>query len=61
MSASVYDGLNRVFGVDNMVLRAGRGAALGALDHLGGVKQMIVAEAAGLTGELPKLARGCPV
>jgi 2-octaprenyl-6-methoxyphenol hydroxylase len=61
MSASVYDGLNRIFGVDNMVLRAGRGAALGALDHVGSVKKLILAEAAGLTGELPKLARNCPV
>lgn len=61
MSASVYDGLNRVFGLDNMVLRAGRGAALGALDHVASVKKLILAEAAGLTGELPKLARGHPV
>ena len=61
MSASVYDGLNRIFGVDNMVVRAGRGAALGALDHVGSVKKLILAEAAGLTGELPKLARNCPV
>jgi 2-octaprenyl-6-methoxyphenol hydroxylase len=61
MSATIYDGLNRVFGVDNIVLRAGRGAALGVLDQLPGVKQMFVTEAAGLTGELPKLARGCPV
>jgi 2-octaprenyl-6-methoxyphenol hydroxylase len=53
--------LNRVFGVDNVVLRAGRGAALGALDHVSSVKGMILAEAAGLTGELPKLARNCPV
>jgi 2-octaprenyl-6-methoxyphenol hydroxylase len=61
MSASVYDGLNRVFGLDNMVLRAGRGAALGALDHVASVRRLILAEAAGLTGELPKLARGQPV
>ncbi|AGK59648.1 2-octaprenyl-6-methoxyphenyl hydroxylase [Hyphomicrobium denitrificans 1NES1] len=61
MSASVYDGLNRVFGVDDIVIRAGRGAALGALDHVASVKKLILAEAAGLTGELPKLARGQPV
>lgn len=61
MSASVYDGLNRVFGLDNMVVRAGRGAALEALDHVASVKKLILAEAAGLTGELPKLARNCPV
>jgi 2-octaprenyl-6-methoxyphenol hydroxylase len=61
MSASVYDGLNRIFGADNMILRAGRGAALGVLDRVGGAKSLILAEAAGVTGDLPKLARGCPV
>jgi 2-octaprenyl-6-methoxyphenol hydroxylase len=60
-SATAYDGLNQVFGVDNVVLRAGRGAALGALDRLPSIKRMIVAEAAGLTGDLPKLMRGRPV
>ncbi len=58
MSASLYDGINRIFSVDGIVLRAGRGAALGALDHVGSIKKLILAEAAGLTGELPKLARG---
>ncbi len=57
MSATLYDGLNRVFSVDNAVLRAGRGAALGLLDHSDGLKQLIMSEASGLTGELPKLAR----
>jgi 2-octaprenyl-6-methoxyphenol hydroxylase len=61
MSASVYDGLNTIFGADNVLLRAGRGAALGALDHIPSVKKLILAEAAGMTGDLPKLARGCPV
>jgi 2-octaprenyl-6-methoxyphenol hydroxylase len=58
MSASLYDGINRLFAVDGVVLRAGRGAALGALDHVGSIKKLILAEASGLTGELPKLARG---
>jgi 2-octaprenyl-6-methoxyphenol hydroxylase len=61
MSASVYDGLNRFFGADNAVVRAGRGAALQMLDRVTGAKKLILAEAAGVTGELPKLARGCPV
>jgi 2-octaprenyl-6-methoxyphenol hydroxylase len=61
MSASLYDGLNRIFGIDNSLLRAGRGAALGLLDRVGGAKSLIIAEAAGVTGDLPKLARGCPV
>jgi 2-octaprenyl-6-methoxyphenol hydroxylase len=61
MSAMVYDGLNRVFGIDSMAVRAGRGAALDVLDRLPGIKEMIVTEAAGITGELPKLMRGIPV
>jgi hypothetical protein len=31
------------------------------LDRLGSVKQMIVSEASGLSGDVPKLVRGCPV
>ena len=58
MSASLYDGLNRVFSLDNAVLRAGRGATLGILDSIPALKQMIMTEAAGLSGELPKLVRG---
>jgi 2-octaprenyl-6-methoxyphenol hydroxylase len=61
MSATLYDGLNRTFAIDNMVLRAGRGAALGVLDKLPSIKDLIIAEAAGVTGDLPKLARGLPV
>jgi 2-octaprenyl-6-methoxyphenol hydroxylase len=61
MSASLYDGLNRAFAFDSMILRAGRGAALGVLDRLPSLKNMIIAEAAGVTGDLPKLARGLPV
>lgn len=58
MSASLYDGINRAFAVDSIVLRAGRGAALGVLDKLPTLKDYIIAEAAGVTGDLPKLARG---
>ncbi len=61
MSASLYDALNRMFGIDNSVLRAGRGAGLAVLDRLPQLKQIIVDEAAGVTGELPKLLRGEPV
>ena len=58
MSAAAYDGLNRFFGLDNTVLRAGRGAALGVVDRLPFLKQMILTEAAGLSGDVPKLLRG---
>ena len=47
MSATVYDGLNRLFNVDSIVLRAGRGAALGVLDRLGSVKRMIISRSVG--------------
>ena len=58
MSAAAYDGLNRVFSIDNTVLRAARGAGLGIVDQLPFVKRMILQEAAGLSGDLPKLVRG---
>jgi 2-octaprenyl-6-methoxyphenol hydroxylase len=61
MSATLYDGLNRAFAIDSMVLRAGRGAALGLLDRIPSCKDAIIAEAAGVTGDLPKLARGVAV
>lgn len=58
MSASLYDGLNRMFSLDGTVLRAGRGAVLAVLDRLPEAKRVILSEASGLTGELPKLMRG---
>jgi 2-octaprenyl-6-methoxyphenol hydroxylase len=41
-----------------VLLRAARGAGLGALDRVGMLKSMIVEEAAGLTGDTPKMVRG---
>ena len=61
MSASLYEGLNRAFSVDGIVLRAGRGVGLGVIDRLPDLKRLILAEAAGQTGELPKLMRGAAV
>jgi 2-octaprenyl-6-methoxyphenol hydroxylase len=58
MSAAAHDGLNRVFSVDNAVLRAARGAGLGIVDQIPQLKQLIITEAAGLSGDLPKLVRG---
>ena len=58
MSAAAYDGLNRIFGLDNAVLRAGRGAGLGLVDRLPFLKQLILGEAAGLSGEVPKMLKG---
>ncbi len=58
MSAAAYDGINRVFAIDNAVLRAGRGAALGLLDQSDAMKRLIVDEIAGIGGDVPRLVRG---
>jgi len=58
MSAAAYDGLNRSFSVDSPILRAVRGAGLGLVDQAPALKRMIMTEAAGLSGDLPKLVRG---
>ena len=58
MSAAVYDGLNRLFSADNLLLRAGRDAGLGLVDRLPWLKSLIMDEAAGVTGDTPKLLKG---
>ncbi len=58
MSAAAYDGLNRLFSADNFLLRAGRDAGLSLVDRIPALKNMWVEEAAGLTGDVPKLLRG---
>jgi 2-octaprenyl-6-methoxyphenol hydroxylase len=58
VSAAAMDGLNRLFSNDNSALRVVREAGLGLTDRLPGLKRLIVAEAAGLSGTLPKLLQG---
>jgi 2-octaprenyl-6-methoxyphenol hydroxylase len=58
MSAAAFDALNRLFSNDSTLLRTARGAGLGIVDRLPALKRFFVAEAAGLTGEVPKLLRG---
>lgn len=57
VSAAAYSALNALFSNDSMLTRAVRGAGLGVVDRLPGLKQLIVSEAAGLTGELPRLMK----
>ena len=61
LSAATFDGLNRLFSNDWTLLRAARDAGLGAVDRLPFLKHYFVSEAAGLTGDLPRLLRGAPV
>jgi 2-octaprenyl-6-methoxyphenol hydroxylase len=58
LSAAAFDGLNRLFSNDWEMLRVARGIGLGMVERLPILKQFFVAEAAGLTGEVPKLLRG---
>jgi 2-octaprenyl-6-methoxyphenol hydroxylase len=50
--------LNRLFANDIAPLRMARQFGLGLVDRLPGLKGALMREAAGLTGELPKLLRG---
>lgn len=60
-SAAVFDGLNRLFSNDVLLIRAAREFGLGLVDRLPSLKQHLVAEAAGLTGEPPRLFRSEPL
>lgn len=58
LSAGVFDGINRLFGKDWPLLRSAREVGLGVIDRMPGIKALLVSEAAGLTGDVPKLLRG---
>jgi len=58
VSAAAMDGINRLFSNDNPILRTVREAGLGLTERLPGLKRLLVSEAAGLTGTMPKLLNG---
>ncbi len=60
-SAAAFTALNALFSNDWMILRTLRDAGLGVVDRLPGLKSLLVAEAAGLTGDVPRLAKGEPL
>ena len=57
-SASAFDALNRLFSGDWTLVRSAREFGLGWVDRVPGLKQLLVTEAAGLTGDVPCLLRG---
>lgn len=57
-SSAAYDGLNRIFANNNTLLRSLREASLGLVDRLPFAKSLLVREAAGLTGDVPRLLKG---
>lgn len=60
-SAAAFDGLNRLFSNDWMAIRALRSMGLGVVDRLPGLKALFVQEAAGLTGDVPRMLKGMAV
>ncbi|WP_290996993.1 FAD-dependent monooxygenase [Hyphomicrobium sp.] len=58
ISAATFDGINRLFASDATLLRSVREVGLGVVDRIPALKRFFVSEAAGLTGEVPRLLRG---
>jgi 2-octaprenyl-6-methoxyphenol hydroxylase len=52
------DGLNRLFSNHSDVLRLARDIGLGLVERMPPLKRMFIREAAGFTGDVPKLLRG---
>ncbi len=58
VSAATFDVINRLFSNDVTLVRSVREAGLGIVDRIPVLKRFFVSEAAGLTGELPRLLKG---
>lgn len=58
MSTAAFDGLNILFSNDSTLLRAARDVGLGLVDRSERLKALLVQEAAGLTGDVPRLLKG---
>ncbi|WP_102110255.1 FAD-dependent monooxygenase [Oceaniglobus roseus] len=59
--AVVTDGFNRLFSNDNPLLRGLRDLGMGAVNAMPGLRRGFIREAAGLTGDVPKLLQGRPL
>ena len=56
--AAATDGFNRLFSNDLALLRGLRDVGLGLTNAIPGLRRAFIREAAGLTGDLPRLSRG---
>jgi 2-octaprenyl-6-methoxyphenol hydroxylase len=61
MVALATDSLTRLYGVPGRAASALRRFGMGAVQRIGPLKQRLMAEARGETGELPLLLRGLPI
>lgn len=59
--ALATDSFNRLFSNDNPVIRMARDIGMATVNALPGLRRGFIREAAGLTGELPRLMRGKPL
>jgi 2-octaprenyl-6-methoxyphenol hydroxylase len=57
-ATAAFDAINRLFSREARLLRSAREVGLQVVDRLPALKRGLVGEAAGLTGDLPKLLRG---
>ena len=61
MVSMATDGLTRIYGVPGRTASAVRRLGMGLIDRIGPVKDRLMAEARGTSGELPLLLRGLPI
>ncbi len=59
--AAATDAFNRLFSNDNPLIRSLRDLGLGLTNAMPGLRRRLIREAAGLTGDLPRLAQGKPL
>ncbi len=59
--ALATDAFNRLFSNDNPILRLGRDLGMGLVNAMPGLRRSFIREAAGLTGDLPRLLQGKPI
>ncbi len=59
--AVATDSFNRLFSNDNSLLRTVRDVGLAATNAVPSLRRALIREAAGLTGDLPRLAKGQPL
>lgn len=61
MVAAATDGLTRLYGIPGRTASAVRRFGMGAVQRIGPLKDRLMAEARGETGDLPLLLRGLPI
>ncbi|MEJ6395762.1 FAD-dependent monooxygenase [Gymnodinialimonas sp. 2305UL16-5] len=59
--ALATDTFNRMFSNDNPALRAARQVGMGVIGAMPGLRRAFIRQAAGLTGDLPRLLKGHPL